>query len=60
MENFKNNEPTKEEIREQAINNILGAKRALNNFSELKIEVDPELKEYIKDLENKIEETLKE
>lgn len=59
MENFENNEPTKEELREQAITNILGAKRALNNLLELDIEVDEELKKNVEELDNKIEEILK-
>ena len=59
MENFENNEPTKEELREQAITNILGAKRALNNLLELDIEVDEELKKNGEELDNKIENLLK-
>ncbi len=59
MENFENNELTKEELREQAIKNILSAKMALNNLLEKDIEVDEELKEEVKELDNKIEEILK-
>jgi len=59
MENFENNELTKEELREQAIKNILSAKMALNNLLEKDIEVDSELEDDVKELVEKADKILK-
>tara|TARA_B100001964_G_C14206808_1_gene588550 strand:- start:327 stop:512 length:186 start_codon:yes stop_codon:yes gene_type:complete len=60
MKNFEtNNEVSKEEVIKQSLNNMVIAKRALNNLLELDTKVEDEEREMIEEIKEKAEKILK-
>ena len=60
MKNFEtNNKVSKEEVIKQSLNNMVIAKRALNNLLELDTKVEDEEREMIEEIKEKAEKILK-